>query len=281
MNELFILHDDNGSFVDYSKESSDFLRDDYNLDFVAIEDSLYIGLYKPFSSLYFEFKTPNGSDIGITLEKSTGAGFTNMDLTDDTKGFQRSGFFNVNRNNENWESQDVNGQSAYWLKLTASNDFNVDVHGLNIVFSDDNDLVQEVRLINDFLAPGDNSFISYHVSSRNDIIQRMRNGGYVKEVDNNDSVFLSEKSRNLKQVNKWDILDLGEIKQASKYLTLAKIFFDNSENVDDKSYQRFMDYDNKFGEAFKLFYMSIDLDDDGRTDQDEKLSLNEIDLVKW
>jgi len=103
-----------------------------------------------------------------------------------------------------------------------------------------------MRNIDALKAKGDNSFIAYHVASRNEIIQSLRNGGYSKRFDDMAA-----------NITKWDILDLGEIRQASKYLALAKICFDISLNVDDKFYSKFRDYEGMFGAAFKLFYLKL------------------------
>jgi len=63
-------------------------------------------------------------------------------------------------------------------------------------------------------------------------------------------------------------------------LTLSKIFYDVSENTDDKQYQRAVDYNDKFGEAFKLYRISIDKNDDGKADKDEKTQLRGMRIHK-
>ncbi len=146
--------------------------------------------------------------------------------------------------------------------------------GVNVVYSDDNDIRGEVRSIDDYLASGDTTFISYHLAARDEIVQTLRNGGNSK-VSADTSLAI----KNL-QMNKWDVLDKGEIKQASKYLCLSKIFFDASKNVEDKSYERFKDYEGMYGAAFKLFYMSLDSNDDGNIDDVENMVLNDITVRK-
>ena len=89
----------------------------------------------------------------------------------------------------------------------------------------------------------------------------MRNGGHSTKI---------EGSNVAENLTKWDILDTGEINQAAKFLCLSKIFFDVSENPDDKHYQRYMNFDQKFGEAFKLYLLSLDTNDDGVEDDTEK-----------
>jgi hypothetical protein len=141
--------------------------------------------------------------------------------------------------------------------------------GINIVYADDIDLEMEVRTIKDYLHVGDKSFIPYHVSARNFIVQSLRNGGNFKGK-------IGLKSEN---VTKWDVLDFGEIREAAKYLALANIFFDVSENNEDKSYQRYRDYKNSYGEAFKVYRMKLDLNDDGNIDSQDEI-LNNISIHK-
>jgi hypothetical protein len=279
MKDLHFLHDDNGSFADYSKDARDFLRDNFVVDYVTSEDALYIGLYKPFSSVYFEMNTFASVDVELILEKSTSSGFASIESDDDTKGFQRSGFIHFDRNDEAWEKATINGIEGFWVRIQTLADFNIDFQGVNIVFSDDNDLKSEMLSIEDYRDEDEVSFIAYQQASRNEIVQEFRNGGYLKNTDQK-TVYLDGEEKQIANITKWDILDVGEIREASKYLTLAKIMFEASENTDDKAYQRHKDFYMKFGEAFKLFHLSLDKDDDGRTDVIENLGDNEIDLLK-
>lgn len=132
-----------------------------------------------------------------------------------------------------------------------------EIQGLNIVFSDDQDLKQEFIQIDNLLNDR-TSFILLHEAARDEIIQRLRNLGKVK--------FDNEK---LVNIEKWDINKLDEIRQPSKFLVLSKIFFEVSDNVEDKWMQRHKDYKKKFQESFDLFWLSLDLDDDGIADEHE------------
>lgn len=273
MKDLAFRHDDNGVFTKYDSQAKDYLRDSFAISFVAAEDALYLGLYKPFNQVYVEFETASVSEITPIVEISNGAGFETISFSDDTKGFTRSGFITWEREQSNWASQDVNSESMYWLRIRTAQDFTATFQGLNLVFADDNDLRAEIRAIDEYLAAGDSSFIAYHVSARDEIIQTLRNGGNVKR----DESSVDPKYMN---ITKWDLLDAGEIRQAAKYLALSKIFFDVSVNTDDKYYQRFRDYEGMYGMAFKLFRMSLDKDDDGIADADEILEINSIGVHK-
>lgn len=272
MKDLYVIHDDNTVFADYSKESKDYLRDSYSIDFVAIEDALYIGLYKPFNSVYVELETPSIVDQDFIFKVNNGTSEVSLVTDDDTKAFQRSGFIRWDRDTE-WTETTVNNITAYWVKIEAPGDFTATIKGLNIVFADDLHLKAEQPNINRLIPVNEISFINYHVAARDEIIQTIRNSGEVKQKDT--------AAAKLENITKWDILDIGEIAQAAKYLALSKIYFDISENSDDKSYQRYKNYMGSYGKAFKLFYKSIDNNDDGVADETESLKIRSSEMVIW
>lgn len=262
MQDLMVLHDDNGSFIDHSKSAKDFLRDDFTIDYTPVEDFIYVGLYKPFNAFYCEFSTAAAIQGNLSFTTNNNS----LSVDDDTQSFTRNGFIQFEKP-ENWTKQIINGVEAYWLRISSDTAIAPIFRGLNLVFSDDNDLRQEVRRIDDLMEKDDTSFIAYHVASRNEIIQTLRNGGNTKKVD--DIV---------RNITKWDMLDIGEIRQASKYLTLAKIYFDNSVNSGDQYDEKHGKYMGMFGGAFQLWISSIDKNDDGKYEQDKDLVLNNIEV---
>ena len=268
MQDLLVINDQNGSFQDFSKPLKDYLRDQETIVIDTENNDLYIGLYKPFNACYVEL-TRFVADVSV-IDLQFSINGTNIEVDDDTDTFKRSGFITFEKP-ETWTTQTINGSEAYWLRIQSTNGtVNVDCIGLNLVFADDNDLRSEVREIDKLMASNDISFIAYHLAARNEIIQTFRNGGRYKK-DVNDLI------RNL---TKWDVLDFGEIRQAAKYLALSKIYFDVSVNVDDKFYQRFRDYEGMFGEAFGLYILNIDQNDDGLQKQDDDLIINSIEILK-
>lgn len=275
MKDLNVLHNDNSSYIDLSNDLEDYLRDDTALTFVALEDELLIGLYKPFDSVYIELTTA-ATATNLTFEYSTAASFNALIVKDDTKNLIRNGFVSWDRTQTDWELQTIDGKELYWVKITADADFTATLRGLNILFNDDNSLLAESSRINRYLPKNETSFVKFHVAARNEIVQTLRNGGSFKYEG--DASFTLNPMRN---ITKWDILDIGEISEAAKFLTLAKIYFENSVNIDDKEYQKYNDNYEFFGNAFKLFFMSIDKDDDGVIDeQTERLELNDVTIEK-
>ncbi len=269
MRDLIVLQDDNGAFIDYTNDSIDYLRDSYTIDFTNSEDFIYIGLYKPFNKIYIDFKNPAIASNNLSFQYYNGSSYVDLEAIDDTKGFTRAGFISFEKP-ENWQNDTIDSKNKYYIRMDADT-FTAEIQGLNIVFADDNDLRQDVRCIDDYLQGNDINFIAYHVNARNEIVQTLRNGGHSTKIKGVD---------NVENLTKWDLLDIGEIRQAAKYLTLSKIFYDVSENTDDKQYQRAVDYNDKFGEAFKLYRISIDKNDDGKADKDEKTQLRGMRIHK-
>lgn len=258
MKDLMVVQDDNGSFLDFSADAKDFLRDPFTLDFVALEDRLYIGLYKPFREFYFELSSGTAKTLSYFINGNP------LTVEDDTRDFSRSGFVNFTQP-EDWTVETIDGVEAYWVEISSDLDFTDIVTGLNIVYADDTDLKTEIRNINLLLAKGDTSFIAYHQGVRDEIIQTLRNGGHLKRKKDSEII---------EELTKWDLLDIGEIRNAAKYLCLAKIFFDVSKNNDDKFYGRFRDFQGMYGNAFDTYILKLDTKDDGIYEQEDDLEFN-------
>jgi hypothetical protein len=271
MRDLLFFHDDNSLFADYTLDAREYLRDSFTINYTEAEDFIYIGLYKPFYQNYVEMVNP-AAGLTLSVEYSTSAGWSTLNITDYTKNLSRSGFIKWDLETSNdWALSTVDNEEKYWVRIKLGIDFSLEVQGWNMVFSDDNDLLAEVRQINKYLAKGDSSFIAYHLSARDDILQDLRNGGNdIRPGTLNAPEFLTQ----------WDLLKPEEIRQASKFLTLSKIFFDASSEIEDKDYQRYMDYKNDFGTAFKNYYRSLDNNDDGVLQDEEKSALRTITLNK-
>ena len=270
MRNLTFLFNDFG-FTDYSNQARSYLRDSFQLVFTAANNSeVLVGLYKPFSSLYLELESVTVAPTSYVMEYYNGSSYQTLPKADLTNNLNRSGFITWEKPSD-WASNTENGQDLFWVKIRPEQDSDLNIKGLNIVFSDDSDLQAEQRLIMDQLAKGDSSFIAYHVAARDEIIQSLRNSGYTTRQ------FGSNVSNDITQ---WDILEIGQINQASKFLTLSKIMFDVSSNVDDKWYQKYKDYQDEYGQAFKLYKLSLDSDDDGIEDNVEKNFYRTVRMVK-
>ena len=260
--KLTVLHDDNTVFSDHTNASADYIRDTFSLDLSSTEDYLYIGFRKPMANIYIELEAPNTTANDLSAEVWDGTAWVAASLNDETKGLTRSGFISWDKGDMNETT--VNSTDKYWIRMRPSADHTATtVRGINLVFSDDNSLKQEFFEIDNsnILPAGETSHISKHVASKNHIIQRLRNLKYIKVNSTTGNETLDQ----------WDLHDIYEIKEASKFLTLSKIFFNLSDSVEDNWWQKHVLYQQKFEQMFDLAKLSLDTDDDGVEDSDEKL----------
>lgn len=267
-NRLFVFHDDNSVFTDHSNSAQDYARDEFAIELDKDNDYLYIGYRKAINTIFVEMNTVNSIANSFTLERFNDdtSAFVEIDtFSDDTKGLTRSGFIVWERNLEDEGKTEINGQEAFWYRLrpSATHSAGTKIQGLNNVFSDDQDLREQVSSIlsTSFLAGADSHILS-HVAARKQIIQDLRNSGKLK-VDTTTGRF--------KNLNLFDILDVGQIRDASKWKTLNIIFDDLSDRTDDKWEQKARKYNSRYKTTFgQLQFLAIDVDDDGRTDINEE-----------
>lgn len=251
--------------TDYSNSAFDFSRDTFSLTLLST-DYLYIGFSKPINSVYVQLNTVNTNANTLTAQYHNGSTWTALsNVYDDTKGFTRSGFITWDRNQSNEAATTVNSESAYWIRLQPSVSHSATVvQAINFIFVDDNELTLEVPEITDTQhLTGKTSHILTHVAVRNQILQDLNNKSYYKL---NPTTGIKE------DLTCWDILDANQIKQAATFLALSKIYFNFSDSPGDKYSEKSAYYNNKYKEAFQLSRLSLDVDDDGLSDVEEKTS---------
>ena len=265
-----VIHDDNSTQIDYTQDAKSFIKDTFSTTLIAAEDYLYVGLYKPFERFYCDFETANTNANDLDVEFWNGSTWTNVsNLVDDTKGFTRSGFVSFDKNTDLWETlASIGGVTRYWLRIKPDADHSATTfNGIGIVFSDDDDLKEEFWEISSFLPTGESSFIAKHQSARNDIVQEIRNRGSFKKASGQQSQHITE----------FDFINpVEEIKQASKYLALHKIFNNISDDTEGKLFQLSEYYKEKFKSAFSIYFLSLDVDDDGKNDTVEVLNVRRV-----
>lgn len=249
---------------DLSKKLEDYLTDTVAVTLLNTE-SIDIGFRKPINALYFELSAFNANASVINLEYFNGA-FTSLLIEDETHGLSRSGFIKWERNQSEEQKTTLHGLELYWYKLKVDVSTSaLTLNGINLVFSSDKNLVEEYPNIMEFLPENKLSFINFHQSARNDIVTKVRNQGYIV----NQANVLS----NYKDVDQFDFLDFTQLTDASKYLVLSKIFYWISDAVDDKWYQKAKYFDSMFAEKINLFFLSLDRDDDGKLDNNERQAI--------
>ncbi len=268
--KLAVLHDNNGTFVDNSYAAADFLRDSFSMDLHQTQDYLYIGYYKPFNVVYAELATANVNAGSFVAQIYVDGAWTAVTLEDDSKSFTRSGFLSWDKTD--MEATEINSEELYWIRLRPSATHSATtVQAINIVFSDDNMLKQEFYEINDsnYYATGQTSHISAHVSARNDIMQKLNNVGYIKYQ------FGDTSQPRKKSLTAFDLHSVDEVRQASTYLALAKIFFNLSDGTGDAYWQKYREYLSNFEDAFSMALISIDTDDDGEVGSSENKAVKQ------
>ena len=271
--KLSVLHDDNGVFIDYSNAMAGYDRGTSSVSYVALEDKLYVGFYKPISVFYIDFDTPNTNSVTTSISFYNGASFGAVSgLHDDTSGASRSGFIGWDRNQLSEAKTTINSSELFWYEAAFSGDTTeMVINGINIVFSDDQDLKREFFDIEKYKSTSEGSFILSHAAARDEIIQELRADGRYKED------FSTGK---LKDITAFDLLDISQVKLASTYLALSKIFFQASDEVDDVYMQKSDRYRSLYNKAMKTMYLNVDVDDDGVQDVHEELAPNTASLVR-
>jgi hypothetical protein len=252
--------------VNFSKELENYLTDSITLNFSGPTDYLYIGFRKQFSDIYVELDP--ATQVSNTLEAEYyGGSWKSLSIHDKTNSFNRSGFIRWDKSRiDDWEKNTVSGKELFWIRLFLSNPItNLEVNGINLVFADDFDLKESYPDIMDFLPENSSSFIAYHQEARNHILMYLRNKG-----------------KNIKQQNRYKMLDqfdlhnFDEVRQAAKYLALANIFYNESDSVDDKWKQKADGFYKKYSEAINLGFLSIDENDNGKVDSNESNAIQFI-----
>lgn len=266
MSRLEIKYDDNSSFIDYTDELENYLRDTASMTFTSAEDKLYVGYYKPISSFYVAFSTANTNSANLSVKYYNGSAFTSVsNLKDRTNGFNRDGFVEFDHNREDETTTTIDSKSAYWYELVLDADSSaMSLRGINQLFSDDLDLEGEEPgiLDSDYYPASYSSYLLYHQSTRDDIIQHLRNEGHRK---------YNSSTTDWKNINQFDFLDRTELRQASKYWVLAKVYFNLSDAPEDKYFEKSLAYKIKGSESLNVFFLSYDKDDDGKEDDFEQV----------
>ena len=248
------------TYTDYSYQAFDFQRDTFTLT-LATNDYLLVGYYKPINTLYVSMATPDAYTSTLTNSYYDGSSFATSLAHDDTKGLTRSGFIMWERNQTDEAITIIDSTELYWYKLALSSASTAIVfNGIGLLFSDDQDLLLEhPGILNDtFLIGSATDHLTYHISARNEIIQSLKIKGY-KNSDGDS-------------INLWDLLEVTEVKQASKYLALSNIFFNVSDSPDDVYSIKSKEYKRLYQDCMSLAYLSFDQSNDGLTQDSEKVT---------
>ena len=273
INKLKIFFNDTSAvtFTDLSETLFDYGRDSST---VAIEstDYIFIGRSKPFHSLYLEAgDTVNANSATMGAEYYNGTAWVALTLlvegtASSGKTLARSGFIKW-ASPALWESTEINSTDKYWIRLQPSANLTatLKITGLNILYSDDEYLKRYVPDVMTMLPRDENdtklgSFVMLHEAGRDKVLRELMRGGIRKNRASDGAV---------KPIDRWDLLDINDVKDAATFATLEVIFRNNSDTPEDSYASKAAFYKGEFKAAMEGAQIGIDFDDDGREDADE------------
>jgi hypothetical protein len=266
------------TYYNLSKEAYEYQRDTLAIP-LETADFLYMGRRKPFYAIYADVNAsyPNAVSCTLTAEYYNGTAWTALTLAvEDTKGFERSGFIKWEaptdaNGDEVWESVTINSADKYFVRLIVSANLTstTKLNGLNIIFADDEDLKREdynilALLPEDADEVAATSHILTHVASREFIVDHIKRSGKVKT----DSV-----TGDIVDTDEWDLLEVNQVRQASVFKSLSKIYFAASDNPEDIYWKKYEQYERLYTDAIGLYLLTLDTNDDGVASASEKASI--------
>lgn len=250
---------DGSTYTEVSAYALNFGRD-YLDAHLHTNHFLYFGRVKPFDALYIEMGAqPNNVASTMAVEYYDGSAWVDVsNLSDDTLCFNRSGFVQFDKP-EDWETVLVGSHTQYFIRIAPSVNTrnNMHIQGMNILFSDDQDLNGVYPGIISYLNNTETSFVLRHENSRNLIVQDIRNRGFTKKPAGISGY---------EQLDEWDFLRIEECKQWSVYLTLSNIFSSLQSNDSDMYKEKADDYQQKADLYKAAFYLTLDKNDNGKPD---------------
>lgn len=268
-----IIFHDGVTYSDLSLSLLSFGRDSATVPLEAAAGALYFGRYKPFDALFVEMATVNAVSTTLTAEYWNGSAWSTLEnAVDDTKAFSRSGFIQFDKPAD-WEETSVNSEAAYWIRFRPALDVTpaMAIQGMNLVFSDDQDLNTIYPGVSAYLTGGENSFILRHENSRDLIVQEIRNHHRKYPIGTGRA----------EMVDHWDFMHIEEVQLWATFLTMANIFSSLQSNGSDLYKEKADEY-RKMAEQYKnSFFLTIDKNDDGLVSAAESAaSFKTITLVR-
>lgn len=226
---------------------------------------LYLGYKKPVHSVYVDVAVANANSTIMIVEKFNGT-WDVVDRQDDTFGLKKSGFiFTDDFDNE--VKTTYQGQEMYWIRISMlSNTLSLSLRYLNLVLNSFEDLKAEESDIEVFY-PVNNltnedikTFIGSQIAARDEILGRLNQGGKFKYNGSEYSL-----------LTQWDLFNVNELRRASKFYCLHKIFLNRFDEKNDAYMKKAEHYFSLFDESFNLFkgLFTSDSNDDGKLDSSE------------
>lgn len=246
-------------------------------------DHLDIGYRKDFHQMFFEIKTANTINCTITMQKWNGTAWVNEAIVDETNGFKKSGFIFLEQDSA--QRLLHNSIDGYWYRLKVSaTTSNIVLNGLGIVFNNLTDLKIEEPAIESFYPRGISSHIYSIISARDYIMRRINNSQADLFYNASINPLTGNEFIEARLLNAFDILDINELRDASTFYALHKIFSNRQDADNDVYLQKSEMYLKKFEDSFKLWTgrkLTIDIDDNGKEEEIDKInSIRTIKLMR-
>lgn len=251
-----VLFHDGATYTDLSLKMLSFGRDSSVVPLLSAMGALYFGRFKPFSAIYAEMKVVNAVAATLTVEYWNGTAWTALEsVVDDTNAFARSGFIQFDKP-EDWEATTVNSLEAHFIRIRPSQNVTptMELQGINIVFSDDQDLRGVYPSILNFLDSSETSFILRHENARDRVVEQIR------KIDRKSSAG----SGKYEAYDAWDFLHVEEVRLWALYLALENIFSGLQSREDDLYIKKAEEY-RKAAEFHKnTVFLTLDSNNDGK-----------------
>ena len=262
MREVYIK----GSRLSYEMDS--FSNTDYVFT-MDTPDEILVGSYKPINHVFFAVDTANISTANMFVYFFNGITYQTLDIVDETRNLSRPGIVRWARNQSEYKTTEF-GKQLYWYKVKFDGLTNsILLNGIGVLFSADYDLIEEYPNIADMMPNSWTSFLKFHIAAKKEIMGFIRNRGIMVNTKGGQRIATED-----------DILEPEELRDASKFMTLSKIFRWASDSVGDKWDSKAAFYEQKYGDQMSMINLSLDYNDDGKETIDEKDSVQSILLVR-
>lgn len=255
--------------VNYNSIDLSIKLEEFSLPVVPITllstEFIYIGYYKPITNFHIEFNNSVTSLSNLAVEYETASGIASVkNLIDRTNGLGNSGKVSWDITEDAIKSTKF-GKELYWIQLSVNvNTVEMGYAGISVLFSSDKDITEEYPGIMDNLPAGETSFISFHSSAKKDIVQSLR-----KKYKASDKLLTA-----------FDLLENEQVRQTAKYLALSKIFNWLSDAPADKWSEKAKAFHNDYLLYFNDIELTIDTNDNGQIDEEEKNTISYVRLVR-
>lgn len=243
--------------TDYSKKAWRWENDNITLTFTDA-DYLYIGYKKQLHQYYFDIQTANTNTTVLTAEKYNGTTWETVDSFDETEGFSRSGFIYLSQGHDTQEFE-----SYKFIRIKTNNTTTaITFRGIGLVFCSHSDLKEQEPNIDRFYPRDFSSHVLSLEAATKHIVRKINNSGKYKY---NDIVVTA--------INRYDIFDINDLREACTYYALYKIMFNRADGDETDNYRlKAEEYLDAFNNVFKVFQgskLSLDTDDSGIESEEE------------